>query len=185
MQWCKKATLHFINCNEVFCQLSASHHKHGWLPPMGSFQCSLEEQLQKREDPQEQNTANIKLQVQHKYIDTAGKKVIFQVENDFLFYWPKVTSFWGLFSLGNKINKSNMPHPLHLKSTMSVNKQFSVCKLSTCFAALLNSLWYITYHKYIFQRRMRRNRRVISTHIAIQNLCSLLPEIRTFYWIIN
>lgn len=53
---------------------------------MGSFQCSLEEQLQKREDPQEQNTANIKLQVQHKYIDTAGKKVIFQVENNFLFY---------------------------------------------------------------------------------------------------
>lgn len=124
-----------------FCKPPFRSHKHGLLPPMGSCQGPLEEQLQKREDPPEQNAANIKPQVQHKYIDTAGKEVSFPSWKWFPVLLTKSYIIMGPVQPGKQNQQikhaSSLTFKIHYVSKYQAIH--SVCKLSTCFAALLNS----------------------------------------------
>lgn len=190
MQWCKKATFHFINCNEVFCQIFASQ----LLGPINEA-CSLQWGLssvllrsscrrvnihQNRRQQILNPTYNINTLILQE------KKSVSQTESGFPVLLTKSYIIMGAVQPGkqNQQIKHASTRTFKINYVSKYQTIHRVCKLSTCFTALLNCLWCITYHSQVFQCRMRRNRRVISSHIAIQNLCSSLPEIRTFHWII-
>lgn len=171
MPWCKKATFHFTNCSKVFCQ-SPAIHLLGPITMACSFQWGLFSVLLRSScvagKIQHRMEADIKPRYNVNTLILQVKKSVFQAENGFPVL---LTSLWteSYIILGpvqpgkqNQQIKHSLPHKFKIHYLSKYQTIHRVCKLSTCFAALLKCLWCITYHSKVFQCRMKRS--VISTH---------------------